>query len=99
MAEGHPPAAVSERQQLTVEQFHITIPEEHIERFGEDPAGYLHAVLSELDLFPVNSVRFVGVAPAKGKGKGKDGGSDGGSDHTCWHVIKPDAEWSNTICF
>ena len=79
---------IAEPEELQVERFHIQFPEETLETLLDDPDSVLYNLITQWDQFPVNSVNFVGNVDRVQK--------DGGV--TCYHVVSPERERSNTIC-
>lgn len=83
-------ARVGEKERLEVERFEVAIAPEDFERFRADPDGYLTSTVRESGILArINSLRFRGSLDVAA--------TDGGVK--CYHVVHPEAEKSNTICF
>ncbi len=84
---------VSEAEEFRVERFEITIAEEASEAFARDPNRYVTRILQDLGRFEVNSVK-VGFSVEEIE-RGLDSFT---GKKSCYHVVSPPAEKSNTIC-
>jgi hypothetical protein len=80
---------ISEPEPLGVERFQIRFEAENIRAFLEDPDRFLHKLIECWNRFPINSIRF--------RGDRELASEDGGVQ--CYHVVSPEAERSNTVCF
>lgn len=80
---------IGDFEEQTVQRFAIDFEPEQLETFQEDPDAFLLKVLGESGRFEVNSAQFLGTIDRVAK--------DGGVK--CYHVISPEAEKSNTVCF